>query len=153
MLAHRLVFAAILPGIGPWQKLHSHIIPPACHSPVQGHKFLDGKDRAFGRASFEPLEVKKCTLQNWMLQCCILKAEVVGVPHGRWIADKTYELYRHLPSHYFPRMAVFSGSRLGHTSRWRGLIDHLSPKPHNWVQFLDFVQTCRYERLSAFFRF
>jgi len=39
----------------------------------QGHKFLDGKDRA-------------------------------------WIADKTYELYR-----------------------WRGLIDHLTPKPHNWV--------------------
>eukprot|EP00931_Biecheleriopsis_adriatica_P031252 TRINITY_DN18350_c0_g1_i1.p1 TRINITY_DN18350_c0_g1~~TRINITY_DN18350_c0_g1_i1.p1 ORF type:complete len:384 (+),score=66.86 TRINITY_DN18350_c0_g1_i1:108-1259(+) len=27
-----------------------------------------------------------------------------------WISDKTYELYR-----------------------WRGLIDHLTPKPHNWV--------------------
>ena len=80
---------------------------------MQGHKFLDGKDRAFGRASFEPLEVKKCSLQNWMLQCCILKAEVVGVPHGRWIADKTYELYRHLPSHDFPAWQSFPEVDLG----------------------------------------
>lgn len=42
-------------------------------------------------------------------------------PGFRWIADKTYELYRWMSRLVSP------------FRRWRGLIDHLTHQPHNWV--------------------
>ena len=103
---------------------------------VQGHKFLDGKDRAWAELVFGISSWHRGG-GVWVKLHTFVKPFVAGLL-GRWIADKTYELYRRSLS----RVSLF-WCRLHLTigSRWRGLIDHLTPKPHNWVEVSDWPVT------------